>query len=351
MVEREKVSEEEYRVLSKKYQELEDLVSELKKGFKSDERFDKFYGILLKRIDRILKKRLEEERKGIVQENKRLQIKNEELKKENRSINEKLIQEEKEWKRKNEERKKENDLFKEVEKNYRAYLTERFLNLQEILWEMDEIDKRYEEFFNDSVLPLQILIGLDREMEKQTEERIDYYIWDVIVEPLVGVMKKRNGTIKNGRLFLSELPIRFEKEKFEKKIVGESFENLEQYIKEDERRVELKRIVLQKKRIVQDLGRMLEELKEIANEQKIERKEIHRLAKEARFLFERNEVYPLFAEELKEYSDSELKGRIIPMNSNSIKYPGIFIRRNGELEVLGTNIGMDNYERRDSNGC
>lgn len=345
---REKVSKEEYDRLSKKYQELEGTVSELQSGFKSLERFQKFYGRLLKGVDRVVGKQLEEEKKRIVQENKRIKAENEELKKEIKSLSEKRIQEGNNWKKKNEELKKEKMRYQAAEKNYRIYLTEHFLNLQETLWEMEEADKKYEEFFNDSVLPLQILMGLDREIDGQTQERVHYYIWDVIIEPLVGVMKKREGTLVNGRLVLPKSSVLFEREQMVKKIAQESLDNLERYIKEDERRVELKSIVLQKKQVVEELGRMLAELKEIVGEHKIEKREIHRLAEEVRFLLERNEIYPLFAEELKKYSDSELKGRMIPVNSNSIKYPGLFIKKNGGLEVLGTNIGMDDYGREDS---
>lgn len=349
-LEREKISEEEYRVLAGKYGELEDLVNDLKKGFKSLERFQKFYGLLLKRVDRIVGKQLEEKNRKITQENRELKIRNEEFRKENKILKEQMLKEKKEKKElqeKYEELKKENRFFKEIESKYRACLITHFLGLQQTLWEMDEKYKRYEEFFNDSVLPLQILIGLNKEIEMQTEERVDYYIWDVIIEPLIGVMKKRNGEICNGRLVLPEPEPQLEKlerERIAKKIESESFENMERYIKEDERRVELKKIVLQKKQVVEDLGRMLEELKEIAKEHKVEKKEICRLARETQFLFERNEIYPLFAEELKEYPNSELKKRRIPVNPNSIKYPGLFIKRNGSLEVLGTNIGMDDCE-------
>ena len=181
-------------------------------------------------------------------------------------------------------------------------------------------------------------------MELQSEERIDYYIWDVIIEPLTGVMKKREGELQNGKLVLPKKDAKFDQEKIIKKIEQESFDQIERYIKEDERREELKTIVLQKKQVVEDLGRMLEELKELRNVHKISKKEISRLAKEARILLERNGIYPMFGEELKKYSNSELKNRMIPVNSNSMKYPGLFIKRNGKLEVFGTNIGMDDCE-------
>ena len=93
--------------------------------------------------------------------------------------------------------------------------------------------------------------------------------------------------------------------------------------------------------MVEDLGRMLEELEEIEKDHIVGKKEIHRLAREVRLLLEKNGIYPLFAEELKKEENLEVKGRMIPVNSNSIKYPGLFIRRNGVLEVFGMNVGMD----------
>ena len=330
-MERERISEEEYRRLSEKYQESEGCMNELKKGFKSFERFQKFYGLLLKRVDRIVKKQLEE------------------LIKENRILKGQVVQKEKECKElksKNEEVKKEKLMLKEeIEQkirteNYRFNLMERFLHLQERLWELEK-NNVYEEFFNDSVWSLQILIGLDKEIEKQTEERIEYYIWDVIIEPLIRVMKKRKGSILDGKLVLTEQEIWMNKEKITKKIEQEPLEKIEQYLKEDERRVELKGIVLQKRQVVEDLGRMLEELEEIEKDHIVGKKEIHRLAREVRLLLEKNGIYPLFAEELKKEENLEVKGRMIPVNSNSIKYPGLFIRRNGVLEVFGMNVGMD----------
>ena len=331
MIERKRISEEEYRRLSEKYQELEKNKKKLKKGFKSFERFQKFYGLLLKRVDRIVKKQLEE------------------LIKENQILKGQVVQKEKECKElksKNEEVKKEKLMLKEeIEQkirteNYRFNLMERFLHLQERLWELEK-NNAYEEFFNDSVWSLQILIGLDKEIEKQTEERIEYYIWDVIIEPLIRVMKKRKGSILDGKLVLPEQEIWMNKEKITKKIEQEPLEKIEQYLKEDERRVELKGIVLQKRQVVEDLGRMLEELEEIEKDHIVGKKEIHRLAREVRLLLEKNGIYPLFAEELKKEENLEVKGRMIPVNSNSIKYPGLFIRRNGVLEVFGMNVGMD----------
>lgn len=365
----ERVSEEEYQVLAGKYRELEDLVNDLKKGFKSLERFQRFYELLLKKVDWIVKRKLEEESKKIVQENKGLKGKVEELRKENKILRERMTQERKEWKGANEELRKENvrlkeatvqdskkwsvrqeelekeNVFlKEVAEKYRSCLTERFLRLQETLWEMDEGDREYEEFFNDAVLPLQILIGLANGMDGLTEEKTEYYIWDVIVEPLVGVLKRREGNIQNGKLVLPEPLGAFEKERLEKKVAQESLDKIEQYIKEDERRAELKEIVLQKRHMVEDLGRMMEELKELAKTRQIRQKEIGRLAKEVRFLFEKNGIYPMFAEDLRESSDSEFVRRMIPVKPNSIRYPGLFIKRNGGLEVFGMNIGMDDCE-------
>lgn len=377
-----KVSEEEYRALSEHYKELENFENYFKKRFSSEEQFQKFYGLLLKQVDQIVRTQSKEKNR-IVQENKEQKVKNEELrkenkeqkikneelrkeneeqkvkneklKKENNALKEKMAQEKRKWEEakekilqeneelqgRNEELRKQNETFSVLEEKYRSYLTAHFLSLQETLWEMDENGPVYEAFFHDSVLPLQILIGLEKGKDCLTEEQVDYYLWDVIVDPLMRVMKKRQGEVQNGKLVLPKQELFFEKEKMAQKIERESIDNIEQYIKEDTRRVELKEIVQKKKRIVEDLGRFLEELEEISKVHAISNREIERLAAQVRFLFERNGIYPFFAEELKEYSNSELERRLIPSNPNSIPYPGLFVKRNGEWEVLGTNIGMD----------
>ncbi len=336
---------EGYQELQKKYRELEGRGNRQEKKLISSEQSQQEYAILLKKaeLDQIVEMNV---KKRVAKE--KWKEKYEELKMENKKLGEETAREKKEWKEKYEKLeqeniklKKENQIFKETEGKYRSCLIGHFLELQEMLWRIDEEDKAYEDFFNDSVLPLQILIGLDREMESQTEERIDYYIWDVIIEPLTGVMKKRGGELQNGKIVLPKQGKKFEKEEILKKIEQESFDQIERYLKEDERRAELKKIVLQKKQVVEDLGRMLEELEELQTVHKISKKEIGRLAKEVRILLERNGIYPMFAEELKEYSNSELRNRMIPINSNSIRYPGLFIKRDGKLEVFGTNIGMD----------
>lgn len=40
----------------------------------------------------------------------------------------------------------------------------------------------------------------------------------------------------------------------------------------------------------------------------------------------------------------ELKKRFVPLNQYSIKYPGFFIKWGDDWEVLGSYIGMDDWE-------
>lgn len=338
------VSEEEYQILSEKYKELEELISDLKNGFKTLERFQKFHKKLLKKVDRIVKKKLEEEQKQLIQERNCLREEYENIKKENSILKESMEQKKKEWEAEQKTLKEENTVLRKTEEKYRTYLINDFVGLQETLWKIDERDKEYEEFFNDSVFSLQVLMGLSKAFDQQTKEKIEYYIWDVIIEPLIGGMKKRNGEIQNGKLVFPKQKVDFDKKEVERKADRESLEQMEQYKKEDERRVELKEMVLQKKRVVEDLGRMLDELRKRNQTHTIGKEEIERLALEAQFLLEKNGIYPMFAKELQECSAFELKRRMIPINPNSIKYPGLFIRRNGNLEVFGTNIGMDDCE-------
>lgn len=228
---------------------------------------------------------------------------------------------------------------KEVEE-----LRKRLLETEQGLWEV-ESKNGYEKFFHKVVMPLQILLGLSKvSFDTLEEERVVYYVWEVIGNPLIMAAEQMKGTIKDGKLTLSLSRETFDLERAKKDIHHFGKVQLEDYIKENERRLELGEIVFQKVGVVQGLGELLEELKELEKNRRIEENVVHGLAQKLWQLFEANRIYPMFADDRRLASYPDLRKRFIPLNQHSIRYPGLFIEREGALEVFGSNIGMDNSE-------
>lgn len=228
---------------------------------------------------------------------------------------------------------------KEVEE-----LRKRLLETEQGLWEV-ESKNGYEKFFHKVVMPLQILLGLSKvSFDTLEEERVVYYVWEVIGNPLIMAAEQMKGTIKDGKLTLSLSRETFDLERAKKDIHHFGKVQLEDYIKENERRLELGEIVFQKVGVVQGLGELLEELKELEKNRRIEENVVHGLAQKLWQLFEANRIYPMFADDRRLASYPDLRKRFIPLNQHSIRYPGLFIEREGMLEVFGSNIGMDNSE-------
>lgn len=220
-------------------------------------------------------------------------------------------------------------------------LQERLFQTEEKLWEIEKAEG-YETFFHKIVMPLQILLGFTEiSFDTLTDEQVRYYTEEVIIDPILKAVEQAKGHIVNGKLLLSLTKEQFDKEKVRKNIEYLEKVELENYIQKNEKKLEIEHVVLQKIGVVQGLGSMIEELKQLKQDSVIERGRICELAKKIKRLLEENKIYPMFAADKRLVSYPELKRRYIPVNENSIRYPGLFIERNGVLEVFGANIGMD----------
>lgn len=223
-------------------------------------------------------------------------------------------------------------------------LKEKLLQTEERLWEI-ESKEEYEKFFHKTAMPLQVLLGLaEVSLDTLTEERIVYYMWEVIANPLMKAVEQGNGKILNGKLVLSCSKNKFNMERVKRDIENLEKEDLENNIQKNERRLEAGMVVFQKVGVVQGLGGVLEELNGLERNGLVDEKVVRGLAQNVQRLLEENRIYPMFASDRRLVSYPELRKRYIPLNENSIRYPGLFIERDGELEVFGGNIGMDDCE-------
>lgn len=232
----------------------------------------------------------------------------------------------------------------QIEQEGLEELRGKLLETERELWEIKS-KGGYEKFFHKVVMPLQVLLGLSEvSLDTLDEERVIYYMWEVIGNPLIKAVEQVKGTVVNGKLMISLSKDKFHSEKVRKEIEGFGKNKLESYIQENERQLELGMVVFQKVGVVQGLGSILEELNGLEQNSLIEEKIVHGLAQKLQRLFEENQIYPMFAADSRLDSCPELRKRFIPLNNNSIRYPGLFIERNGALEVFGSNIGMDDCE-------
>lgn len=217
----------------------------------------------------------------------------------------------------------------------------KLLQTEQELWEMKG-KGRYEDFFHKVAMPLQVLLGFSEvSLDGFTEEHIRYYLWEVIAEPILRTVDQMKGTVVNGKLLLSGVEREFDKEKVRKNMESFGKEELKNYIQENERRLEAGTVVFQKVGVVQGLGSVVDELRKWEGTHIVDKTMVYELAQKVKKLLEENRIYPMFAADRRLASYPELKKRYIPMNKNSIKYPGLFIERDGVWEVFGSNIGMD----------
>ena len=233
--------------------------------------------------------------------------------------------------------------IKKTDKNLEE-LKQKLLNTERELWELKE-KERYEPIFQKVVMSLQVLLGLaETSFETWTEDRMNYYLWEVIADPILDAADQADGMVAGGKFLLSKPNENFDQEKVKKQIESLKPTELENYIQENEQRLKTAEAVLQKAGVVQGLGSIIEELKGFEHSGRAEKERIDGLAKKVLKILEENRIYPISAADRRLTAYPELKKRYIPLNKNSISYPGLFIKRDGMLEVFGANVGMDNCE-------
>ncbi len=236
-----------------------------------------------------------------------------------------------------------NDLEKqnrEQSGKLRAHLTEEFLRLQEEFHAI-EAGRSYETFFDDHVLPLQMLLGVAEAYDSLDREKVACYMEDVIRTELSGAVERAGACVCTGREIV--LPERGEKnpqqEGLRQKLRDEPLPEIERYIREDRIRAGLGRIALKKRQIVSALGGVFVALQGADREQLTDREFVCGLAAEVRRIFEENGIYPMASSDARVDEFPELKKRFGTAGEHSIRYPGLFIRREEKFEVLGANIG------------
>lgn len=239
--------------------------------------------------------------------------------------------------------KQEADKTKEYRKILTEVLPEYYLNLQEKLHNIKNC-RQYEKFFDENIFCFQNLIGIAREKDLLSKEQQNYYVWDVIRDPLLNSVKKMRGEIKDGKLLLPGEDEEFDRNGMKEYIKEENLMEIARYIREDKITEDQAAIAFQKRGVVQKLGDIITGLEEMSEETADIWEMINRLEQKAEMVLEENGIYPMFADDdrLEEYP--ELRRRFSPLNRYSIRYPGIYIRRADGWEVLGSHIGMGGPE-------
>lgn len=213
------------------------------------------------------------------------------------------------------------------------------LKTEKRLWEIKTFSP-CEKIFERSAMSLQILLGLANvSLDTLTEERRDYYLWDMILHPLVNAVRDGGGRTAGGELMVPDAGKRFAEEETRQRISKINARELEGCLQENEARIRSGEIAGQKMRVVKGLGSVIEKLQELEQKKTVTDEEIRSLAKKVRTLLEENEIYPMTAQD--DRLGPQLRKQFIPPKKNALRYPGLFIRRGSEWEVLGANIGMD----------
>lgn len=222
------------------------------------------------------------------------------------------------------------------------HLRDELLRTEKRLWEIKMLSP-YEKIFERSAMSFQILLGLANvSLDTLTGERRDYYMWDMILHPLVNAVKDGGGTISGGSLVMPDSGKTFAQEEMRQRISRMNAQELEGYLQENNKRIGAGEIAGQKMRAVSGLGSVIERLQELERKKAVTDEDIRAIAQKVQALLEDNGIYPMMAKDSR--LGVQLKKQFIPPKKHALRYPGLFIRWGNEWEVLGANVGMDDWK-------
>lgn len=241
-------------------------------------------------------------------------------------------------------RQRENELQKTAVKKEQGTQEriEKLLSTERSLWELEQ-ERPYERLFEQSALPLQMLLGLAAVSEGMLEqEKIDYYLKDVIAEPLISAVKNAGGKTRRGIIILPENAKTFAAERKKEAIEKLSMQEIEAYTRENELRMQAGRIALQKAAAARELGGVVNAMElfvQAAHNGRDRARMVGAQADSVAHILEKHGIYPMFAGDQRLGAD--VRKRFGTAGEHSLRYPGLLIQRDGAWEVLGANIGMD----------
>ncbi len=241
-------------------------------------------------------------------------------------------------------RQRENELQKTAVKKEQGTQEriEKLLSTERSLWELEQ-ERPYERLFEQSALPLQMLLGLAAVSEGMLDqEKIDYYLKDVIAEPLISAVKNAGGKTRRGIIILPENAKTFAAERKKEAIEKLSMQEIEAYTRENELRMQAGRIALQKAAAARELGGVVNAMElfvQAAHNGRDRARMVGAQADSVAHILEKHGIYPMFAGDQRLGAD--VRKRFGTAGEHSLRYPGLLIQRDGAWEVLGANIGMD----------
>ena len=241
-------------------------------------------------------------------------------------------------------RQRENELQKTAVKKEQGTQEriEKLLSTERSLWELEQ-ERPYERLFEQSALPLQMLLGLAAVSEGMLDqEKIDYYLKDVIAEPLISAVKNAGGKTRRGIIILPENAKTFAAERKKEAIEKLSMQEIEAYTRENELQMQAGRIALQKAAAARELGGVVNAMElfvQAAHNGRDRARMVGAQADSVAHILEKHGIYPMFAGDQRLGAD--VRKRFGTAGEHSLRYPGLLIQRDGAWEVLGANIGMD----------
>ena len=241
-------------------------------------------------------------------------------------------------------RQRENELQKTAVKKEQGTQEQKkkLLSTERSLWELEQ-ERPYERLFEQSALPLQMLLGLAAVSEGMLDqEKIDYYLKDVIAEPLISAVKNAGGKTRHGIIILPENAKTFAAELKKEAIEKLSMQEIEAYTRENELRMQAGRIALQKAAAARELGGVVNAMElfvQAAHNGRDRARMVGAQADSVAHILEKHGIYPMFAGDQRLGAD--VRKRFGTAGEHSLRYPGLLIQRDGAWEVLGANIGMD----------
>ncbi len=234
------------------------------------------------------------------------------------------------------ERKKNTDGKREI-----------LLKQKRMLWEMEQCEP-YRKLFLDLIPTLQELIGLEARMASIAKETMNRCIKKRILPMITQKIENAGGKIVNHEVILP-VSEKFDIEETRRKLWNSSDDEMERLIRQYGRQIsgqenELsdgnkKLFLFCVRDMIKRMGSVTELLELAAKGEEVDREKIKRAVQKLKIIMEENGIFVMFAEDGRLNDYPSLRQSFIAVEAQDIPYPGLFVKRDGKMEIFGAYIG------------
>lgn len=198
----------------------------------------------------------------------------------------------------------------------------------------------YGVLFERIALPLQMLFGIVRMIPASDPEFLSDRFHENVAKELKSTMKQITAKDSKGEpSHTKETEKPFDEKELRRNLQLWQEKEIQAAIQRYQIELEENKIRFSQKKIIEGMLPLLAELECTAKGGYFDGEQLIWIANRIKALLEEYEIYPLFFDDERLERRPDLIARFLLFPSSAIKYPGLFIINNGQLEVLGSHVG------------